>query len=107
MTSYGVGCGSGNATTYITVLGNLINGLKGSAISGPVLWTPGATTNYAIFPKDASYTSGTVDEHAIMCPATNSALGGIATVTNVLSGVTYGTLTGTAASGGGGGAWGF
>jgi hypothetical protein len=104
---YGAGCASANTTTAITVSGNLIFGETGSAISASVIWTPGATTNYAMFPKDGSYTVGTNDEHAIMCPATNSALGGIATVTNVLSGVTYGTLTGTAASGGGGGAWGF
>jgi hypothetical protein len=106
-TGIGAGCTSSSVTTPITVSGNLVHGLKGSAISGPVMWTPGATTNYAMYPKDASYTLGTNDEHAIMCPATNSTLGGITTVTNVLSGVTYGTLTGTAASGGGGGAWGF
>ena len=107
-TGVGVGCwGLTYTTTVLTVSGNLINGLKGGAISGPVLWTPVANTNYALFPKDASYTRGTVDAHAIMCPATNSALGGITTVTNFLAGVTYGTLTGTASSGSGGGSWGF
>ncbi len=81
----------------ITIIGNIISG-KGMGAAGYIIYTP-AATNYVLFPKDSSYTRGTVDAHATEMP-TNPG------VKNVKAGTTYGSFTGTLSSSGGG-AWAF
>lgn len=85
----------GSGPIYLT--GNIISG-KGMGAAGYIIYTP-TTTNYILFPKDTSYTPGTVDTHATEMPTDPG-------VANVKSGTTYGSFTGTMSSGGGG-AWAF
>lgn len=61
------GCYSSASGTSFTLIGNIINSLKGGGQIGPIFYAP-STTNYVLYPKDASYTLGTVDSHAtLMC----------------------------------------
>jgi hypothetical protein len=97
--SWTIGCYAGSGT--LTIAGNLYNGFAGmatGAYTGKILFTP-AATNFACYPKDASYAIGTEDcthtgggaglsTHAIEVPLAPSA-------SNVKSGVNYGSLTGT------------
>ena len=76
----------------LVITGNIINGIHSQGVSGSVTYTPSAT-NYILSPADSSYTLGTINSHATEMP-TNPG------VTNVLSGVQYGSYTGTASGGG-------
>lgn len=97
------GCDGASATGTVTVTGNVINGLKSTGTSGNIRYTP-AATNYFCAPKDGTYAVGTED-----CTHTGGG-GGVSThavelpldpgVTNVKSGVNYGSLTGTLATSG-------
>jgi hypothetical protein len=81
------GCYAHGTSTSLTLTGNLINGLHGPGVVGSLFFTP-AATNYILSPKDASYTLSTIDTHATEMP-TNPG------VSNVASGTTYGSYTGT------------
>ncbi len=98
--SNAAGCLTNNSyLSRILVTGNMIDGLGTAGAQGSVLWAPASTTNYRLSPKDSNYTLGTFDSHAIMAAPMNSGSplsSGIYTTSNVVSGVTYGTLTGTA-----------
>lgn len=83
----GAACYGINTTNPITLVGSLISGTKQQAAQGYILFTP-AATNYALYAKDVSYTAGTINSHATEMPTDPG-------VSNVLSGVTYGSLTGT------------
>ena len=94
-----VGCNnSSTAPGGLRVVGNLIFGTVALPTTGYFWYTPAAPTNYALWPKDASYAAGVVDAHATEIP-------GDPGIANVRSGTNYGTLQGTMAPGGGGGAW--
>lgn len=80
-----------SSTGYISITGNLINCKKTAAVNGVIMYTP-AATNYVLFPLNSSYICGTINANAVEMP-TNPG------INNVLSGVTYGTYTGTAAGG--------
>ena len=87
------GCNNGGGV--MTVTGNLIWGTKTGALNSggtATYYTPGAT-NYILYPKDSSYTLGTINSHAIEMPMDPG-------VGNVKSGTVYGSFTGTLASGG-------
>lgn len=91
-TSYaGAGCVGTAAGVTFTVTGKDVGGLYTPGIYGKVLYTP-AATDYALRPKDASYTRGTVDEHAVELPTDPG-------IANVKTGTTYGSFTGTMSGG--------
>lgn len=92
-TNTGVGCSSSNVAP-ITVTGNLIAGKRAQAAYGTIIFTP-AAGNYALWPKDSSYTLGTIGSHATEMP-TDPGAG------NVRLGTGYGTFTGTLPVSGGG-----
>jgi len=90
-TTANAGCfasGSGG----ITVTGNIVNGKRGSGATGAIYFTP-AATNYVLYPKNTSYSLGTVNANATEMPADPG-------VVNVLTGTTYGTFTGTLSASG-------
>lgn len=100
---FGAGChlNSGNTAT-LTVTGNIIDGLSGPGVRNDCnqttckfFYAPSSPTNYVLYPKDSSYTLGVVDSHATEMPIAPS-------VSNVKSGVQFGTFTGTLATTGGG-----
>jgi hypothetical protein len=80
------GCAA-TGTGVITLNGSQINGKIGNAINGRVFFTP-AATNYILSPKDSSYVLGVIDTHATETPSNPG-------ITNVKSGVAYGSFTGT------------
>lgn len=86
-TTSAVGCGVGGNGNAIALTGNIINGNKGPGTSGPVIYTP-AATNYILYPKDSSYTLGTINSHATLMPTDPGS-------TNVKTGVVYGPNTGS------------
>ena len=86
------GCNATGAGA-ITVSGSLISGTRSEGAMGNIRWTPCATC-YALFPIDSSYTAGTINSHAAETPHDPG-------VTNVLSGVHYGSFTGTLSTSGG------
>jgi hypothetical protein len=89
----GDGCsGSGSSLTF-TITGKDIAGRYATGIRGKVLYTP-AATDYILRAKAASYTRGTVDEHAVEMPTDPG-------IANVKTGTTYGSFTGTMSGGGG------
>jgi hypothetical protein len=91
----GTGCSATNAGV-ITVTGSLIHGIRSQATYGTIRYTPGAT-GYILYPKDASYTLGTLDSHAQEMPTDPG-------TANVRLGTAYGTFTGTMPVDGGGSA---
>lgn len=106
-------CGAATTSTggVITVTGNLYFGEKGSAVSGNIRWTP-ARTNYALFPINATGEAGVISANQVMAGPVadgNSYSGGDTYLSEdeIKSGETCGSATGTLASSGGGGAWGF
>ena len=86
------GCYSFGTGGTFTLNGDIINGLKATGQFGPILYTPSAT-GYILYPKDSSYTLGTIDSHAILMPTDPGS-------TNVKSGVQYGPNTGSYSGGG-------
>ena len=91
-TSTNTGCAFG-APILVTFTGSIINGLRGAGVQGPVMFTSTAT-NYAMYPKDSSYTLGVMDSHAIVLPMNPGAA-------NVTAPIVYGPFTGTASASGG------
>lgn len=85
------GCYSFGTAGTFTLNGNIINGLKATGQYGPILYTPSAT-NYILYPKDSSYTLGTINSHATLMPTDPGS-------TNVKSGVVYGPNTGSYSGG--------
>lgn len=83
------GAGCSGASGPVTVTGNAIASPTGQGVAGKIYFTP-STTSYILMAKDSSYTTGVIDSHAIEIPANPG-------VTNVKSGVNYGSLTGTLA----------
>lgn len=86
------GC-QGSNTTPLIVVGSSIASLRNIGVAGSIRFTP-AATNYVLMMKDTSYVTGVIDSHATEMPTDPG-------VTNVLLGVTYGSFTGTLASGSG------
>jgi hypothetical protein len=87
-------CNIGGGT--FTLTGKLIFGKKGAAIGmggGTFYFTP-AATDYFVAAKDSSYVLGTIDSHATELPTNPGE-------SNVKSGVTYGSFTGTYSAAGG------
>lgn len=85
--SGGAGCNGGSSTVTFNFTGKDIAGTHSTGIIGKVLYTP-AATDYVLRAKDASYTRGTVDEHAVEMPTDPGAA-------NVETGTAYGSFTGT------------
>mgnify|MGYP001239143033 CR=1 FL=1 len=83
----GAGCNGGSSTVVFNFTGKDISGTHSVGIIGKVIYTP-AATDYILRAKDASYTRGTVDEHAVEMPTDPG-------VSNVETGTTYGSFTGT------------
>ncbi len=90
-TAVAMGCYFGG-TGVLTLTGSIINGKRDIGAGGAVYFTPSAT-NYILSPKDSSYVLGTIDAHATETPTDPG-------VSNVKSGVAYGSFTGTLVSGG-------
>ena len=87
-TSYmGSGCAGVGSSVSFTITGKDISGTYGVGIYGKILYTP-AATDYILRAKDASYTRGTVDAHAVEMPTDPGAA-------NVETGTAYGSFTGT------------
>lgn len=102
------GC-SANVGGTVTITGDLLNGLKGSAVLAGVRLAPSAT-NYACYPADASYVLFTGSNAATAEDCTHTGGGAGLSVhavelplapaaANVKTGVQYGSQTGTAAGG--------
>jgi len=83
------GC-SGQGTTALILVGSSIASLRSGGVNGSIRFTP-AATNYALFAKDSSYTTGVIDTHATQMPTDPG-------VANVKTGTAYGSLTGTLAA---------
>lgn len=111
--SYSAPACSSVSTGLMVVVGNLVWGLKGSATNGPLRWLP-ADSNYIKMPVDATYTAAATDSHSVIggpiSDTVNSTYTSSSTLTDttgIKSGEVIGTVTGTLASSGGGGSWGF
>ncbi len=105
--SSNAGCSTTGAGT-ITVSGNLINGERGAATNGSVLWTPGPT-NYIVYPISTSATVGTINSFTVVAGPIadgDSYASTYTTEAEIKSGKYIGTALGTMTSGGSG-AWGF
>lgn len=90
------GCYATGAGT-ITLTGSIINGKRSMGAGGSLIFTPSAT-DYILYPKDSSYSLGTIDAHATEMPTDPG-------VSNVKTGTAYGSYTGTYSASGGGGSW--
>jgi hypothetical protein len=80
----------------MTFSGNSISGLKGGGlgtVGAGVTYTP-ANTGYILYPKDSSYTLGTINSHSTLMPTDPGS-------TNVRTGTVYGPNTGSYGGGGG------
>jgi hypothetical protein len=79
-----------------TLTGKLIFGKKGGAVyqAGSIFYFTPAATDYLLAAKDSSYVLGTIDSHATELPTNPGE-------SNVKSGVTYGSFTGTYSAAGG------
>lgn len=85
------GC-AGTSAVPLRVVGSIVSSPRAIGVLGAIIFTP-AATDYALFAKDTSYATGTIDTHATEMP-TNPG------VANVASGTTYGSFTGTLSVGG-------
>jgi hypothetical protein len=102
------GC-SGGSAGKLYVIGNIIDGIRSTGVEGTIIWQPGPT-NYRLCAADSSYTTNTIDSHAVVSgPVTDgTSWNNSSTLTapaNIQKGKSVGTATGTMGSGGG--AWSF
>lgn len=88
----GAGC-YGASTGTITITGKIIHGTRTAGAQGAIIFTPGVT-DYVLYPKDTSYSIGTVNAYATEMPTDPTAA-------KVLLDTHYGSYTGSMAPGGG------